>query len=40
MKLLALVHVISYPVLVWLVWTWLGIAESSGAALAGSSCSV
>jgi hypothetical protein len=36
MKLVALVHVISYPVLVWLVWTWLGIAESSGAALAGS----
>ncbi len=36
MKLIALVHVLSYPVLVWLVWTWLGLAESSGAALAGS----
>ena len=36
MKLVALVHVAAYPVLVWLAWTWLGIAESSAAALAGS----
>jgi hypothetical protein len=36
MKLVALVHVVAYPILVWLVWTWLGLAESSTAALAGS----
>jgi hypothetical protein len=36
MKLVALVHVISYPIVVWFVWTWLGIAESSALALAGS----
>jgi hypothetical protein len=36
MKLLLLVHVLAYPVLVWLIWVWLGIAESSTAAVAGS----
>jgi hypothetical protein len=36
MKLVALVHVTAYPLLVWLVWTWLGIAESSVISLAGS----
>jgi hypothetical protein len=34
--LLAAVHVLSYPVLVWLVWVWLGIAESSIFELIGS----
>jgi hypothetical protein len=34
--LLAGVHLVSYPLLVWLVWVWLGIAESSAAELIGS----
>jgi hypothetical protein len=29
-----LVHAVSYPILVWLVWTWLGVAESSTTQLA------
>jgi len=33
---LAAVHLVSYPLLVWLVWVWLGIAESSAAELIGS----
>jgi hypothetical protein len=31
---LGIVHAVSYPILVWLVWTWLGIAESSTTQLA------
>jgi hypothetical protein len=36
MMRLALVHAVAYPVLVWLVWVWLGIAERSAMALVGS----
>jgi hypothetical protein len=34
--MVAAVHVPSYPVLVWLVWVWFGIAESSPMELLGS----
>jgi hypothetical protein len=34
--LVALIQVLAYPLLLWLVWIWLGIPESSGWQLLGS----